>query len=347
VVDYIGIGTDLKKALKTYTEGGGKGTVADDISEAIAVMLTKLEVVQDLMHGFEYETYFTAPIQNQMAIILGAVEHVLSLEKGADRFLREVTALNQAYALCKSTREAQEITEEVAFFQAVKARIMKLLGTPTPRGGSVVDISSIMGQMVDRVIGSDGVVDVLREAGIDRPDVKIFSEEFLEEVRKMKLKNLAAEALRKLLADEVRVRFRRNQVEAQRFSDMLRGAYGKYLNRFITLVELIEELVRIAKDVKTAQAKGEKLNLTEDEIAFYDALADNESAVEVLGDTSLRTMAKLLVQQVRKNVTIDWSIKENARARLRVIVRRVLREYGYPPDLQEKAVDTVLRVVRR
>jgi type I restriction enzyme, R subunit len=343
VVDYIGIGTDLKKALKTYTEGGGKGTVADDIAEAVAIMLTKLEVVQAQMHGYDYAAYFGAPIHNQMAIILGAVEHILSLEKGSDRYLREVTALSQAYALCKSTQEASEITEELAFFQAVKARIMKLLGTSTRTGGNVVDISAIMGQMVDRAIGSDGVVDVLKEAGIDRPDVKIFSEEFLEEVRKMKLKNLAAEALRKLLADDVKVRFRRNQVEARKFSDMLKGAYGKYINRFITLVQLIDELVKIARDVKAAQEKGDKLNLTEDEIAFYDALADNESAKEVLGDASLRTMAKLLVQQVRKNVAIDWTIRESARAKLRVIVRRVLREYGYPPDLQQTAVETVLK----
>lgn len=343
VVDYIGIGTDLKKALKTYTESGGQGNVAEDITEAAAIMLTKLEVVQQMMQGFDYGEYFRAPIHHQMAIILAAVEHILSLEKGADRYLREVTALTQAYALSKSTQEAAEITEEVAFFTAVKARIVKLLGTPTRRGEHTIDISAIMGQMVDRAIASEGVVDVLREAGIDKPEVKIFSTEFLEEVRKMKQKNLAAEALRKLLADEVKVRFRRNQVEAQRFSDMLRGAYGKYINRFITLVELIDELVRIANDVREAQAKGEKLNLTEDELAFYDALADNKSASEVLGDASLRTMAKLLVQQVRKNVSIDWMIRDSARAKLRVIVRRVLREHGYPPDQQDRAVDTVLK----
>lgn len=343
VVDYIGIGTELKKALKTYTEGGGAGSVADDISEAVAIMLTKLEVVQNLMHGFDYMEYFRTPIHHQMAIILASVDHILSLDKGSDRYLHEVTALTQAYALCKSTDEAKEITEEVAFFNAVKARIIKLIGAQTRKGDNTVDISAIMGQMVDRAIGSEGVVDVLKEAGIDRPDVRIFSEEFLEEVRKMKLKNLAAEALRKLLADQVKARFRRNQVESQRFSDMLKAAYGKYVGRFITLVELVDELVRIAREVKEAQQKGEKMNLSEDELAFYDALADNESAKQVLGDTSLRTMAKLLVQQVRKNVAIDWTIRESARAKLRVIVRRVLREHGYPPDQQDKAVDTVLK----
>jgi type I restriction enzyme, R subunit len=343
VVDYIGIGTDLKKALKTYTESGGKGNVAEDIAEAAAIMLTKLEVVEQMMYGYDYAEYFKVPIHHQMAIILGAVEHILSLENGADRYLKEVTSLTQAYALCKSTEEAKEHTAVIAFFQAIKARIIKIVGVVTPRGGGVVDISSIMGQLVDRAISSDGVVDVLKEAGITRPEVTIFSEEFLEEVRKMKQKNLAAEALRKLLADDVKVRFRRNQVESQKFSDMLKGAYGKYINRFITLVQLIDELVRIAKEVKEAQEKGEKMNLTEDELAFYDALADNQSANEVLGDSSLRTMAKLLVQQVRKNVAIDWTIRDSARAKLRVIVRRVLREHGYPPDYQDIAVETVIK----
>ena len=343
IVDYIGIGTDLKKALKTYTESGGKGTVADDISEAVAIMLSKLEVVQQIMHGYPYTDFFTVPIHQQIAIILASVEHILSVPDGSDRFLREVVALTQSYALCKSTPEAKKITEEVAFFQAVKARIMKLLGTATNRKGGVIDISTIIGQMVDRVIDSDGVIDVLKEAGLTKPEVTIFSDEFLEEVKKMKHKNIAAEALRRLLSDQVKVNFKRNNVESKKFSEMLKGAYGKYIKRFITLIELIEELVKIAKEMKGAQEKGKKLNLTEDELAFYDALAENESAVQVLGDASLRTMAKLLVLQVRKNTSIDWTIRESAQAKLRVIVKRVLREYGYPPDLQEVAVDTVLK----
>lgn len=343
VVDYIGIGTDLKKALKTYTESGGEGTVADDISEAVAIMLSKLEVVQQMVHGLNYLEFFTVPIHHQIAIILASVEHILFIEDGADRFLREVTALTQSYALCKSTSEAKRITEEIAFFQAVKARIVKLLGTSTGRSGGVIDISSIIGQMVERVIGSDGVIDVLKEAGLNKPDVTIFSEEFLEEVKKMKQKNIAAEALRKLLNDEVKFKFKRNNVESRKFSDMLKGAYGKYTNRFITLVELIDELVKIAKEMKDAQEKGAKMNLTEDELAFYDALAENESAMRVLGDDSLRTMAKLLVQQVRINTSIDWTIRESAQAKLRVIVKRVLREHGYPPDKQDIAVHTVLK----
>ncbi len=343
IVDYIGIGPELKKALKTYTESGGKGTVAEDISEAVAIMQSKLEVVQQMMQGYPYMDYFTAPMQNKLAIILGAVEQVLSLDRGSDRFLKETTALIQAYALCKATNDAKSITEEVAFFQTVRARIIKLLGTPSQKGGSVVDISAVMRQMVDRAIDSGGVVDILKEAGIKSPDVSIFSNEFLEELRKMKQKNLAAEALRKLLEDQVRFSFKRNRVESQKFSQMLKTAFDRYINRFITLVQLIEELVKIAKEVKGAQEKGQKMNLTEDELAFYDALAENESAVQVLGDDSLRTMAKLLVQQVRKNTSIDWTIRESAQAKLRVIVKRVLREYGYPPDLQQKAVDTVLK----
>jgi len=343
IVDYIGIGTELKKALKTYTESGGKGSVADDISEAVSIMLSKLEVVQQMMHGLPYEDYFTVPIHQQIAIILSAVEHILSTQDGADRYLKEVSALTKSYALCKSTPEAQNITAELAFFQAIKARIIKLIGNPSGGTGGVIDISTLIGQMVERVIDSEGVIDVLKEAGLSNPEVSIFSEQFLEEVKKMKQKNLAAEALRKLLNDDVKVKFRRNAVESRKFSEMLKGAYGKYVNRFISVVELIDELVNIARKMKEAQERGEKLNLTEDEFAFYDALAENGSAVEVLGDASLRTMAKLLVQQVRKNTSIDWTIRESAQAKLRVIVKRVLREYGYPPDYQDAAVLTVLK----
>ena len=343
IVDYIGIASDLKKALSLYTESGGKGKVAEDISEAVHIMLTKLEVVQKLMYGYDYTAYFTAPVRDKISIILTSVDHIFSLEKGAERFQREITGLSQAYSLAKSTPEAKQITEEVAFFQAVKARVIKTLA-PASQGSSDnrPDVGQVIKQMVDRAIVSDGVIDILDEVGLKKPNLTVLSDEFLEEVKKLKQKNLAAELLKKLLRDEIYVRYKRNVVESQKFSDMLQRCFNRYQGRFISLIELLEELMKMAQDIRKSQEKGEKMNLTEDELAFYDALAENESAVEVLGDQSLRTMAKLLVGEVRSNVSIDWTIRESARAKLRVIVRRILRKYGYPPDKQEAAVETVL-----
>jgi type I restriction enzyme R subunit len=343
VVDYIGFATELKKALKIYTSSGGKGKVAPDLSEAVHIMLTKLEIVQQMMEGHGYQEFHRVELKGKLTIILNSVDHIFSLDQGAERFIREVTALSQAFALSKSTKEAGEIAEEVAFFQAVKARVIKVLTPATsPSDGDRPAFGEVIKQLVNRAVVSEGVVDILNEAGLKKPDLKILSDEFLEDVRRMKHKNLAAELLKKLLKDEIQVRFKRNVVESQKFSEMLQNSFNRYQSRFITLIEFLEELMKIAKEVKSTQDKGQKMNLTEDELAFYDALADNESALDVLGDESLRTMAKLLVVKVRENTSIDWTIRENARAKLRVIVRRVLREYGYPPDKTAAAVETVL-----
>jgi type I restriction enzyme, R subunit len=343
IVDYIGIASELKKALAVYTNSGGKGKVANDINEAVHIMLTKLEVVQQLMNGYNYLEYFTAPLRDKISIILTSVDHIFSLDNGSERFLREVTGLSQSYALAKSTPEAKAITEEVAFFQAVKARVVKALGpVSTSSDENKPDVGEVIKQLVNRAIVSDGVVDILDEVGLKKPNLTILSDEFLEEVKKMKQKNLAAELLKKLLRDEINVRYKRNIVESHKFSEMLQDSFNRYQNRFISLIELLEELMKIAKDVRTSQDKGKKLNLTEDELAFYDALAANDSAVEVLGDESLRTMAKILVVKVRSNTSIDWTIRENAQAKIRVIVKRVLKEYGYPPDKRHAAIETVL-----
>jgi type I restriction enzyme R subunit len=343
IVDYIGIATELKKALALYTNSGGKGKVANDISEAVNIMQMKLEVVQQLMTGYNYNEYFTASLREKISIILTSVDHIFSLENGGDRFLREVTGLSQAYALAKSTPEAKGITEEVAFFQAVKARVVKTLG-PASSGTTEnrPDVGEVIKQLVNRAIVSDGVVDILDEVGLKKPDLQVLSPEFMEEVKKLKQKNLAAELLKKLLRDEIHVRFKRNIVESQRFSEMLKSSFNRYQNRFISLIQLLEELMKIATDIKASQDKGQALNLSDDELAFYDALAENESAAEILGDENLRIMAKILVTKVRANTSIDWTIKESARAKLRVIVRKILRQYGYPPDKQEAAVETVL-----
>lgn len=340
IVDYIGIASDLKKALAVYTESGGKGEPALDIDMAVRAMNEKLEVVRQMMHGYDYKTFYTAPLAEKLAIILTAEEHILSLESGKERFIREVTLLSKAYALCKSTAEADTVSAEVSFFQAVKARLAKF---DTHGGGEGNEaIETVIRQLVDKAVAADGVIDIFDAAGIKKPDISILSDEFMKEIQGMKFKNLAIELLRKILSDEIRTRSKYNIIQSKALSEMLENTIRKYQNNLLTAAEIISELIDLAKNVKDADKRGEKLNLSVEELAFYDALEVNDSAVQVLGDETLRQIARILVERVRANTSIDWQIKENVRAKLRVIVRRVLREYGYPPDKQEKAVDTVL-----
>ncbi|HNH33968.1 MAG TPA: type I restriction endonuclease subunit R, partial [bacterium] len=340
IVDYIGIASDLKKALAVYTESGGKGEPALDIDMAVRAMNEKLEVVRQMMHGYDYKTFYTAPLAEKLAIILTAEEHILSLESGKERFIREVTLLSKAYALCKSTAEADTVSAEVSFFQAVKARLAKF---DTYGGGEGNEaIETVIRQLVDKAVAADGVIDIFDAAGIKKPDISILSDEFMKEIQGMKFKNLAIELLRKILSDEIRTRSKYNIIQSKALSEMLENTIRKYQNNLLTAAEIISELIDLAKNVKDADKRGEKLNLSVEELAFYDALEVNDSAVQVLGDEILRQIARILVERVRANTSIDWQIKENVRAKLRVIVRRVLREYGYPPDKQEKAVDTVL-----
>lgn len=341
VVDYIGIASDLKRALAVYTESGGKGEPTFDISKAVALMLEKIEVVQQMLHGFEYKEYFTAPVARKLSIILSSEEHILKQENGKERFVKEVITLSKAFALAKTQPEAAEVNEEVAFFQAIKARLVKFTGNG--QGKTDEEIETAIRQLVDKAVVSEGVIDVFDAAGIKKPDISILSDEFLSELKGMKHKNLAFELLRKLLGDEIKVRTKYNLVQSRTLSEMLENAINKYQNNLLTATEILNELIELAREMREADKRGEKLNLTEDELAFYDALEVNDSAVKVLGDDTLRDIARILVQRVRANTTIDWTIKENVKARLKVIVKRVLREYGYPPDKQEKAVQTVLQ----
>ncbi|MFW5719981.1 MAG: type I restriction endonuclease subunit R [Candidatus Dojkabacteria bacterium] len=339
IVDYIGIATDLKNALKTYTESGGEGNPTENQNEAVSLLLEKHDVVTQILHGFNYQEFFSADTGRKLQVILEAEDFILGIEEGKERFVREVTALSKAFALATPHPKALEIEPEVSFFQGIKARIVKFI----PGSGSgKVDIETAIKQIVDRAVVSDGIVDIFDAAGIQKPDISILSDEFMDEVRNMKHKNLAAELLKKLLNDEIKVRSKHNLVVGKKLSEMLQGAINRYHNNVLTTVELIEELIRISKEVKKADQRGEDLGLTEDELAFYDALAQNESARELLGDKQLVQIATEVLKSVRGNASIDWTLKENVRAKLRRDVKRILAKYGYPPDQTLNATLTIL-----
>lgn len=341
IVDYIGIASDLKQALATYTENGGQGTPAFDQSEAIAVMMEKYEIVVGMFNGFDYKRYFSTATKEKMTIILEAQEHILSLDDGKNRFTQQVVLLSKAFALSVPSLSAMKIKEEVGFFQAIKARLTKF--EPTGSGKSDAEIETAIRQIVDKAVVVDGVIDIFGAAGIKRPDISILSDDFLEEIRGMERRNIAIELLKKILDDEIKTRVKKNFIQSKKLSDMLDAAIKKYQNNLLTAAQVIEELIRIAREIKVSDERGENLGLTEDEIAFYDALAMNESAKEVLGDDTLRDLARILVQKVKANTSIDWTIKDSIKARLRVIVKRVLRQYGYPPDKQKLATENILK----
>lgn len=367
VVDYLGIASDLKKALSFYSDSGGKGDPAEAQEIAVDYLLEKLEVVSQLFDErppaaktgyamaaeplmgytqeghFPYENYFTATTSGKLSIILSAEEHVLSLEDGKSRFIREMPALSKALAIAIPHERAMAVKEEVGFFQAVKARLVKFEVTGNGNGRSDADIETAIKQVVDEAIVSDKVVDIFDAAGIKKPDISILSEEFLQEIQGMNHQNLALELLKKLLNDEIKVRAKRNMVQSRTLMEMLEGSIKRYQNKVLTAAEVIQELIKLAKDIKEADRRGEELGLTEDELAFYDALEVNDSAVKVLGDDTLRDIARELVEKVRSNASIDWTIKESVRAKLRVLVKRTLRKYGYPPDKALRATETVLR----
>jgi len=339
VVDYLGLADELKQALATYTEAGGTGKTALDQSEAVAVMLEKVEVCRGLFHGFDWTRWTTGTPQDRLSLLPAAQEHVLAQEDGKSRLLRAVTELSQAFALAVPHPEALAIRDEVGFYQAVRAVLAK--GTAGERKTDE-ELELAIRQIVSKAVVSDAVVDIFAAAGLKKPDISILSDEFLAEVRGMPQRNLAVELLQKLLKGEIKTRQQRNVVQARSFAELLEQAIRKYQNRAIETAQVIEELIQLAKDMRAANARGEELGLTEDEVAFYDALETNDSAVKVLGDETLKTIARELVATVRRNVTIDWTIRDNVRAQLRVLVKRILRKYGYPPDKQEKATQTVL-----
>jgi type I restriction enzyme R subunit len=274
-----------------------------------------------------------------LALLPPAQEHVLSQVNGRDRILKAVTELSSAFALAVPQPEAISIRDDVGFFQAVRAAIAK---STTGQGKTTEDLDHAIRQIVSRAVSSDEVIDIFAAAGLKKPDISILSEEFLAEVRDLPHKNLAVELLRKLLNDELRIRKKKNLVQARSFAEMLEKSIRAYKNRAIETAAVIEELIELAKEMRDADRRGEDIGLSEDEIAFYDALEVNDSAVKILGDDALRNIARELVESIKRNVTIDWTVKESVRARLRVMVKRVLRKYGYPPDKQEKATQTVL-----
>ena len=339
VVDYLGLADELKQALATYTEAGGTGKTALDQAEAVALMLEKYEVCQGLFHGFDWSRWTAGTPQERLSLLPAAQEHILAQEDGKARLLRAVTELSQAFALAVPHAEALRIRDDVGFFQAVRAVLAK--SEPGERKTDE-ELDLAIRQIVSKALVSDDVVDIFAAAGLKKPDISILSDEFLAEVRGMPQRNLAVELLQKLLKGEIKTRSKRNLVQAKSFLDLLEQALRKYQNRAIETAQVIEELIRLAKNMREASARGEKLGLTEDELAFYDALETNDSAVKVLGDETLRGIARELVQTVRANVTIDWTVRENVQAQLRVLVKRILRKHGYPPDKQEKATKTVL-----
>lgn len=367
IVDYLGIATDLKNALSFYADAGGKGEPTLDLNKAIELMQEKLEVVTQLFNEesktrqdilveepqayyensllFDYKRFFIADSKEKLSIILQAEEHILGLEDGKTRFVREVILLSQAFALCVPNENAMAIKDDVAFFQAVKARLVKFEGT-TGTGRSDIAIETTIKQIVDEALSSDQVIDIFEAAGVNKPEIsglEVLSDEFLLEVKGMKHQNLALELLKKLLNDEIKTRFKANIVTGKNLLEMLESSIKRYQNNLITTAEIIQELIDIAKTVKQADQQGEYMGLTKEEVAFYNALEVNDSAVQILGDDQLKQIAKEITDKVRANLTIDWTIRESARAKLMVIVKRTLTKWGYPPDKQVKAIATILK----
>ena len=340
IVDYLGVAPDLKEALATYTESGGKGKPTFNQEDAVNVLLEKYEIVVNLFHGFNYTKFFSGTPNDKMALIPAAIDHILKQDDGKERLLKYVTELSQAFALAVPNEAALKIRDEVGFFQAVKASLTKTIVT---RGKSEEQLDSAIKQIVSKAIATDEVVDIFKAAGLKNPEVSILSDTFLADLKGMEHKNLALETLKKLLNDEIKTMQKRNIVQARSFAEMLERTVKRYQNRNIETAQVIEELVNLAKKIRDDKNRGKQLNLTEEELAFYDALADNDSAVQVLGDETLRKMATELSKTIKNNLSIDWTLRENIQAKLRVSIKRLLRKYDYPPDKQKVATELVLK----
>lgn len=341
VVDYLGIASDLKKALSFYSDAGGKGDPTILQEQAVELMQEKLEVVSQLFHGFAYEDYFDAGTSRKLSLILAAEEHILGLEDGKKRYINEVTALSKAFAIAIPHEQAMDVKDEVSFFQAVKARLAKFDSTGT--GLTDEQIETTIRQVIDQALVSDKVIDVFDAAGIKKPDISILSEEFLLELKGMEHKNIAMEVLRKLLNDELKSRIKKNLVKSKTLMEMLENSIKKYHNKILTAAEVIDELIKLGKDITDMDKEAAELGMTDYEYAFYTAVANNDSAKELMTKDKLRELAVVLYERVKENASIDWTIKESVKAKLKVIVKRTLRQYGYPPDMQQLATDTVLK----
>lgn len=339
IVDYLGLAHELKLALATYTGSGGKGTTAIDQSEAVAVMLEKYEICCAMFHGFDYSAWTAGGATERLKLLPEASEHILSQENGKERFVQAVKELSQAFALAVPHEEAKRIRDDVQFFQTIRIALTK---RSSPRIQKDEDLDNAIRQIVSKAVASEEVIDIFSAAGLKKPDISILSDEFLAEVKGMKQRNVAVELLKKLLQGEIKTKKKRNVIQARSFAEMLEQTLRRYQNKTIEAAQVIEELIQLAREMREADARGEKLGLSEDELAFYDALETNDSAVQVLGDETLRQIAQELVRTVKNNVRIDWTIRENVRANLRRHVKRVLRKFNYPPDKQEKATSTVI-----
>jgi type I restriction enzyme R subunit len=343
IVDYLGLAGELRKALATYTASGGKGLTAHEQAEAVAVMLEKYETCCGLFHGLDWSPWTRGTPAQRLSLMAAAQDHILGLEDGRARLNKAVTELSQAFALAPTHEEATRIRDDVAFFQAVRNALNKT-DTNTDSSRSPEEMDYAIRQLVSKAVTPDGVVDVFDMAGLEKAaGLSILSEEFLAQVRGLPHKNLALEILHKLLNDEIKSRARKQLVQARSFAELLDRSIQAYNNRTRSAAEIIEELIALARDIRAANNRGEDLGLTEEELAFYDALGTNDSAVAVLGDDTLKTIAHELVESIRRNASIDWTLRESIRAKMRVAVKRTLRRYGYPPDKQEQATQTVLQ----
>ncbi|OAV67402.1 Type I restriction enzyme R protein [Bacteroidales bacterium Barb6XT] len=340
IVDYLGIASDLKKALSFYSDAGGKGDPAIFQEQAVLLMQEKREVVSQMYYGFEYADYFTADTSRKLSLILAAEEHILGLPDGKKRYINEVIALGRAFAIAIPHERAMEVKDEISFFQAVKARLAKFGGTGSGRTDE--EMETTIRQVIDKALVSEQVIDIFDAAGIKKPDISILSEEFLSELRGMKHKNIALEMLKKLLNDEIKSRAKKNFVKSRTLMEMLEESIKKYHNKILTAAEVIEELISLSKAIVEMDNEAEAMGLADFEYAFYTAVSANDSAQKLMGKDKLRELAVALTETVRKNATIDWTIKENVRAKLRIAVKKLLRKYGYPPDMQLLAIDTVL-----
>lgn len=344
IVDYLGIAAELKKAIQDYTVGGGKGKPAFDQDKAVGLMLEKYDIVKSMFHGFDYTGYFATDTAKQLRVLLRGMDHILGLNDGKNRYSKNVNELSKAFALSVPHEKALKIRDEVGFFKALRAQFVKTEDTGEKKL-SKEEMELAIKQIVSDALTSEGVVEIIGSkdvSGFKNPDISILSDEFLEEVKEMPQRNLAAELLEKLLAEQIKTRSRKNLVEARSFAEMLENALEKYKQRPVDSKEVIKTLIDIAKKLREADQRGEDLGLTEYEIAFYDALLVNKDAEEVLGNEELKKIAMELVRTIKHNITIDWTLRENVQAKMRVAVKRILKKHQYPADNRDKAVEIVL-----
>ena len=339
IVDYLGIAEELKKALTTYTDSGGTGNPTINQDEAVAVMQEKYEICCGLFYGFDYSDWTDGGPEARLKLLPAALEHILAKEHGKERYLQAVRDLAQAFALAVPHPDALDIRDDIAFFQTISAQLVK---RAPGEARTDEELDSAIRQIVSGAVASEGVSDIFAAAGLDKPDISVLSDDFLAEMQQLPQRNLAVEALQRLLRGELNTRRRKNVVQSRSFAEMLEQTLVRYRNRTIEAAQVIEELIKLAHEMREANSRGERLGLSDDELAFYDALASNDSAVKVLGDKQLRAIARELVETVRKNISIDWTLREDLRANLRRMVRRTLNRHGYPPDQQDQAVKTVI-----